>query len=423
MSIFRKTTEILFGKKTQVVNIKPTIPLQAYLDKYYKETLALGRLGAQPPDDSTPNLQVPISLFAHANTGGLHEYAGVHHDDMHFSASLLKVAPMFAAFSLREEARKLAAPGGFANANAFFNALKGKFSSADAVLPIRTAGVGLEPRYTDILSVTGFGGGTLAVNFIPAFYRSLLEDRALYNDYLDVRAAHNLGVDANGRPIENAASLAALARVSHLYKMIVPSNNASAGECIRRLGYAYINVKLMNAGLFNRDSSKGIWVAGDYVGGTRVEVPSVNDGDVALATTSRQMATFFSLIQLKKLIDESNSEEMQDLLQEAQRIDPSWLSMNISRTAEAVRKFKVERVKIGFANLKPNTPRTGPNVYSEGFIARWTGDAADLAKRNLNGELAVCWQNVRVGSIASGFDGIAEVIEKAFENFIKQTSI
>src|SRR5205085_6559190 len=48
-------------------------------------------------------------------------------------------------------------------------------------------------------------------------------------------------------------------------KMIVESDDTSAGICIQGLGYSWINACLQKAGLFDGKSS-GIWLAGDYVG-------------------------------------------------------------------------------------------------------------------------------------------------------------
>lgn len=432
MDSLKKTTraisEFLFGSpsKTQLHNVKKLNTLQAYFNKAYKEALVANKLGAQPADDSDAKLHVPISIIAHAGTGTTHTIVGVHQDEMHFSASLLKAAAMFAAFKLRAEARALAnAPpaGGFANEAAFFAALKQKFNSADAVPAITSAGasVGLEPRYQQILRVTGFGGGSLTVNFEPSFYKTITEERALQKAYEDIREADNLGEDAQGNPIENARSLAARAKMSHMYLMIVFSDNASAAQCITRLGYAYINVKLMEAKLFNRTSGKGIWVGGDFGGGTRVEVDSVNDGKVAVATTTREMAQLFSQIQLGQLIDPPSSADMKELLQEAQRTEPAWVS-------RGTRLFLVDGVKVGVANIKPNTPPKGPNVYSEGFFATWDTTGAlptdKLPKdRGLSGEFAVCWQNLRKDSIPAKFDGVAEVIQNSIRNFIDQTPI
>jgi hypothetical protein len=420
MSVFKKTTEWLSGNKSAVQKIKPPdIPLQPYLDKAYKDAVDAGLLGPQLADEAERKKRhVAISIIAHANSGTSHHYAGVHDDEVHFSASLMKVAAMYAAFSLRFEARELAADGSFANATAFFNALKQKFKVSDAVPAIRNAGVFLEPRYTDILSVTGFGGvGATTVDFAPSFFHSVDEDEALYKDYEAVRVAEGLGVDTHGNLVENAKSLAAFAKVSHMYRMIVPSNNSSAGECIRRLGYAYINVKLMNGGFFDPASTppKGIWLAGDYAGSTRVEIDSVNDGKSAQATTSRQIARLFSQIRLGDL---PGSTAMRGLLEKAHEVDSAW----ISRSGPHL--FDFEGVKVGVANLKPNDPPSlGPDVYSEGLLLKWDLTAEERRDRNVNGQLAVCWQNLRVSALALGLPAIARIIETAFSDFLAQIAV
>jgi len=419
--------------------IKQPIPLQTYLNRAYKDALLKHQLGDQPADDSIGKLHVPITLIAHAKSGNAHTRAGIYQDEMHFSASLLKAGVMYAAFKLLDEAEKLAAAsstGAFKDQNAFFAALKQQFNSSDAVPDIRNAGAnaGLVPRYADILNVTGFGpAATLTVAFNPEFYHSLDEDHKLYKAYEDIRTADGLGKDANGKKIENARSLAALRKVSHMYMMIVWSSNTDAGECIRRLGYAYINVKLMEIGLFDKDHTKGIWIGGDYVGiAPRIEVDSVNDDKVALATTSRHMAELFSQVKLGAL---PHSDGMLELFQEAQDSEPSWLTRHGSRT------FNVEGVKIGFANIKPNVKPLGPNVYSEGIIFAWdtTGALPDekLPKDyGLNGDFAACWQNLRADAIAanrpahnvsdvkdSEYDGIAQIIENAFQDFLNQIPV
>lgn len=428
MGTLTKTTRAIIGLFTgtdpskqvpptpPIPDIPPQTSLQQCLSAAYKDILSAHKLGAQPDDDSTANLHVPISLFAHAKSGDHHHYAGIHDDEMHFSASLLKVAAMFAAYSLRAEARQLAQTG-FADQNAFITALTAQFSATDATPAIQSKGVGLKPRYTDILTITGFGGGALQVEFKSDFFASLAVDHPLFQQYQTIHARevslHHIAEDG-----ENAVTLAALNKVSHMYRMIVPSNNTSAGECIRRLGYAYINVKLMKAAFYDQTSSppKGIWLAADYAGGPRVEIDSVNDAKSAQATTSRQMARFFSLIDLGKLIDQANSNEMKSLLLEAHGVDSAWISRFGSRP------YDFEGVKVGVANLKPNTPPMGPNVYSEGVLLQWNTDADKLDARNLNGQIAVCWQNVRESASNTGARGIADMIQTAFSNFISQTA-
>ena len=80
----------------------------------------------------------------------------------------------------------------------------------------------------------------------------------------------------------------------HMRRMIIPSNDCAAAECIWRLSYPYINVKLMEDGFYDPDSKKGIWLAGDYWfkgclqrpdgiikarGQDYIRIPTINDCD------------------------------------------------------------------------------------------------------------------------------------------------
>jgi len=418
--------------------IKKDIPLQTYFNRAYKDALSKHQLGDQPADDSTAKLHVPMTLIAYDTSGRqVHSRAGIYQDEMHFSASLLKAGVMYAAFKLLAEAEALlaASPAGtFKDQNAFFAALQKQFNSSDAVPAITNAGkaAGLVPRYGDILKMEGLGTSASSVTFAPEFYHGIHKDQELNKAYLDIREKDKLGEDENGEPIENASSLAALAAISHMYKMIIWSNNVSAGECIRRLGYAYINVKLKEMDLFDKDN-KGIWIGGDYVGAApRIEVDSVNDDKVALATTSKHMAELFSLIKLDKL---PHSDDMQFLISDAQIFEPSFISRAPGRL------FRVGGVKIGVANIKPNIKPLGPNVYSEGIIFSWkTDDALPNEKlpkdRDLSGDFTVCWQNLQadvikadkpghhVRDIKNGqYDGVAEVIQNTIRNFLDQKAV
>ena len=435
MGLCRQTTRSirnLICGPPQLSKIKKEVPLQTYFNKAYKDALSKHKLGDQPADDSVAKLHVPISLIAYAKSGDAHTRVGIYEDEMHFSASLLKAGVMYCAFRLLTDAEDLAKAtpaGGFADQKAFFAALKKQFNSADAVPAIRNAGAGLVPSYDKILTVEGFGpGGTLTVKFVPDFYHGFSADQDFNKKYLDIRERDHLGDDENGEPIENDASRAARAQIGHLYKMVVWSDNHSAGECIRRLGYAYINVKLMEKDLFVKKDNIGVWIGGDYEAVVpRVEIDSVNDGKVALATTSRHMAELFHLIKLEKL---PHSLDMQFLLSEAQQFEPSWLS-------RVERLFSVGGVKVGVANIKPNKKPLGPNVYSEGIIFSWNTDTAlpdeKLPKdRKLSGDFTMCWQNLRADvikadlaghNVSNKFDGIAEVFENAFQDFLNQVRV
>lgn len=439
------TTRILglSSKQQQVRTIKPAdIPFQSYLDKVYEKVRPT--LGPDLGDDRT---RLAISVFLRSS-GKDHIYAGKFDDRLHYSGSLIKVAAMFAAYKLRAEAKALASSGAnFANETAFFTALSQQFNPADAVLLIRNAPVRQRPILPDILKITGFGGA-LQVNFAESFYNGLATDHGFFTAYKAILAT--LPTDADGKPIQNATSRAAYAKIGHMYRMIVPSDDCSAGECISRLSYPYINVKLMEKvgdedGFFDPGSMKGIWLAGDYIedwcpAATKakrqafVRIDTENDCDQtqhppfcgsAQNTTSKQMARFVLKIITKELVDPDSSGEMRDLLHEAEAVgDISFLDDHPGRSTGAIpRQFDIEGTKIGQGPIKTDPDRGPIEVRSEGMIIKWKFSPSDpeLKKkfdhRKLTGEVAVCWQNL---TNHINTDGLIELLNKSVSKFVKQ---
>src|SRR5947207_4086417 len=100
-------------RATPLSKIKKIIPLASYLNAAYKKVRAAGKLG---PDFGLKT-HIPFSIFLEGVPGADYIYAGnsfeingtVHHlDELEcFSGSLIKVAAMFAAFKLRQEAETL----------------------------------------------------------------------------------------------------------------------------------------------------------------------------------------------------------------------------------------------------------------------------------------------------------------------------
>ena len=263
--------------------------------------------------------------------------------------------------------------------------------------------------------------------------------------------------------------------------MIIPSNDCAAAECISRLSYPYINVKLMEDGFFDRTSMKGIWLAGDYFfpgclkrpegikkakGQDFIRIDTINDCDQtkrppfcgsAQNTTSKQMATFFLKILLGELVDEASSLEMRRLLHETQHgspagtpdpsfppppPDPSFLVIETSTPGSPTssnsacgsveKKFIIDGEKIGLGSIKTDSERGAIDVRSEGMIIKWkniTEDEAgfnkDLKKKfddcKLTGEAAICWQNL--SNATPNTDGIIEIINDSIFNFIHQAPL
>ena len=426
MGTLTKTTRAIIGlftspdpSKPNVPEIKPLTTLQQYLDQSYKKVKGEGKLG---PDLGLKTC-VPISIFLRSKAGQ-HIYAGCsdtiagqrHHLDEEecFSASLIKVAAMFAAFKLRAEARALIADiqaGTVSSTNQsdfLNNKLSAKFHPNDAVPNIASAtGIQKSPSLGDILVVTGFPtASALAANFTADFR-------------------------------------------NHLRKMIIPSDNCSAGECIWRLSYPYINVKLMEAGFFDKNSMKGIWLCGDYIDAScfnsakkqkYITIDTINDCDQATPpfcrsaqdTTSKQMASLFLQILLETLVDPASSKEMRTLLQEGQQGSdqvvppvteaPIWNAppphrSYLTRLATIPLLFDIDAVKVGFGPIKTD-PQRPVNIRSEGIIIKWK-DVSQLGADS-TGEAAVCWQNIPENI---SLDGVAEIINTSISNFLVQAPL
>lgn len=386
-------------------------PLQGYLKRAYDAFKS--ELGT----DLGLKTHVPISIYLRTNNGP-HVYGGIFDREFHYSASLIKMAAMFAAFRLRKEAELLAtaintskvSPGTPAG---FFSQLAAKFNKADAVAGITSvASVNNPPKYDQVLTVTGIANPpALKIAFVPGFS-------------------------------------------THIEKMIVDSNNCSAGECIVTLGYPYINVKLMEEKFegdplfvkasWNTATPLGIWLCGDYINTgcfneskkqTYVRTTTVNDCGTAgnncgsaQNTSSKEMAAMTLRIITGELVDTQASGEMRKLMEDGQKPSAPHTAY-LTRLSTAPRLFDVMGVKVGYGPIKPDTARVGlVNIRSEAVIIRWKvpADAAafkdKLKARNMHpdAEGAVCWQNLDEGLTT---DGLVKIINKAVDDFINQATI
>jgi hypothetical protein len=394
------------------------IPLQSYLDKYVAQFSDKLVPSTPPtlPNDVDPNAYKRVAFSIQPLSGNAVSpyYAGVSDDDTDFSASLVKVAALFAAGQLLADAK--ASVVGEASATSFFThfntGLKAEISAnadpriiaACASFP-STSPVGLLPQTSKILSATGFG---TASGPTVAFTSTFTNNQSL---------------------------------------MIVESSDPAAGTCIDRLGYGYISAALIEENFFNPSTSNGIWLAGDYVQSQFVKrIPCVNDHpDTELATT-RQMCRLFAMIRLKQLPehDLDTNKLMQNLLNEP-KAGPNATGPWLGRNPGTQPRFTIVQDKIGFAGL--GTVQR-PNVYSEGLIIRWGNDPdpqivdpqivafnqkVDPTNANpairLSGEIAVCWQNLLAELIDGGtaadpmFSPVVDVINNTVSDFLDRAAV
>ncbi len=296
----------------------------------------------------------PCTLVA-LEADGSRPMAHVAGDEMHFSASLLKVAAMFAAYELRRAVREVAADLGSRTTKArFFSdvaaTLDSRIVAAAAKIPAiaRVTKANAVPSYRTVFVVTE-SDGALEVSFAPAFEE-------------------------------------------HLSRMIAQSDNASAGTCVRGVGYGYLAGALVAAGFFDPRANKGIWLAGDYVQqAPYFRIPSVNDGPVAQATTTNAMARLFVDLHDSTVADSESCDAMLALLASAVAVPEVFIGR-----ASAL-DFSVTHTKVGVGPLKAKNG--GANVCAEGSIVRHDGTGRTFV---------VVWQNFVFG--ADGFDPVGHLV-------------
>jgi hypothetical protein len=380
-----------------------TIPLQSYLDKYHASfnsmlipTTLPARDTDVPPDGYK---RIPISLHPLLATAVSPYYAGKFDDDMDFSASLVKIAALFAACRMLTAAK--VAVKAAATVPAFFTAFNAALKAeidTHADPRIRTTtfkttqAARLYPTTAQMLRPTGVGTAAATVVITDTY-------------------------KANQRD------------------MIVNSGDATAAAVIDTLGYGYISASMKEEKFFDPAANVtglGIWLAGDYANGTYVRIPCLNDHDDAQLATTRQVCRMFALLRLDQLpsIDSDAQTLMRDLLNEPKPggtvpwLDPSRVTVGP--------QFSVVMDKIGFAGLGASNK---PDVFSEGLVIKWndtsqvTGfnskiDASGSSpSTHLTGEIAVSWQNLLKDNLDDGFDGIVEIINNSVSDFLDQAAL
>lgn len=331
--------------------LTPDAALQAALDK---------AIGAGPGK----SWRVPVAIVS-LNPDGSRPLAHFKGNELHFSASLLKVGAMYAAFELRAVLQHIAAE------------LGAEVSTADL---LAAAAAYLNPKILAKAATLPGLKGVQPAHALPQ-YAAAFE-----------MAPH----------VQGAASTVRFtsALVGHLEKMIAISDNRSAAQCVHASGYGYLNGALTDAGLFDPKTEKGIWLAGDYIQGyPYFRIKSANDGMVAQAATSIQLAHLYALIHDGQLVNAGSSTEMLALLAKAVAVPEVF----IDRAANL--NFKVTHTKVGLGPLK--SENGGASVYSECSILEHVSGRKFIA----------AWQNFVFKD--QGFDPIAHVVRDTLDLFLK----
>lgn len=270
------------------------------------------------------------------------KHGGLNFGRTFYSASLLKMAAMYAAFQLRRRVNEFSVEQAPANPAQLFNQLRASFDDtiADAV-PAISATPGITramkvPKYDQIFAVTDTGAG-LAANFTVTFQ-------------------------------------------TNMRRMIVNSDNSAAAECVKALGYSWINGALKAGGFFFPPAQDGIWLGGTFTGAfPPVRIPCINDIDTAQGATTFDMANLYAHVLNGTLVDPISSTDISAHLQVSAAAGPDASFMDSARRAVPVRNFEVTHTKVGSGPLKD-----GRTVLSEGTVVR---------HRDTGRNFIAVWQN------------------------------
>jgi hypothetical protein len=274
-------------------------------------------------------------------------------DEVHYSASLLKVASMYAIYELRKTLCDIAKELKDQTTQKELLVLAGKYLEPHILakvktLPMKAGEKGAEvkkdqalPRYADGFEALPEKAGA------KTFTVKLLDK---------IRDASNQG---------------------HMHEMIVPSHNENAAACIHVAGYGYLNGALAAGGFLRPGTpakTSGIWLAGDYLSSyDYFRINSVNDKGVAQAMTALDMARLYTLMWDEKLVDKQSSQEMKEMM----ALGGAWITDQANGGLDPG-VFQLRGNKVGLGPLK-----TKVNVRSEGTFIRHSSGA----------EFVWVWQN------------------------------
>ncbi|HEX8107112.1 MAG TPA: hypothetical protein VF516_05250 [Kofleriaceae bacterium] len=315
--------------------------------------------------------RTPVTIVS-LNPDGSRPVASFKGNEVHFSASLVKVAAMYAAFELRATLRDIAAELGTSTTKATL--LKDAAAYLDPKILAKAAAI---PALKGITKAHALPQYTTAFEVVPVPPSPL--------------------VPSPGFTVNFSSTFQ-----DHLEKMIAISVNQSAAQCIHGSGYGYLNGALASAGFFDPATNNGIWLAGDYIGNyPYFRINSVNDGLVAQAVTTRRLAQMYTLLHDGTLVGGISSSEMRDLLAKAVAVPEVF----INRASGL--NFTVTHTKVGLGPLKPKNGVID-NVYSEASILQHTPSGR---------KFVAVWQNFVSGS--DGFDPIGHVVRDTIDAFLK----
>jgi hypothetical protein len=331
-----------FAEKPYAPEMKRSDPRSAAL------ATAIASVSSTLSDPAKKQLGEVAFAIAKLGTGGARvEYAGVRETEMYFSASLLKVALLYASFELVARVNKLAPfvkPGtGPDPVKDFFTGvahnLHKEIASRVDFIP---AGKWQEVAYAEVLTATRGTSGTYSV--------------ALRKDHRE-----------------------------DLERIFSHQNQDDAARgCVRRLGFSYVNGALDAAGFLSVKHKTGVWMATDYLpdgvahGWPSQYVPVSTGGKSSVAMTALAMAHLLTSMHREDLVDPDSSRAMKGIYAKGS----AWLKLT---SAPAPMSFTIMGAKVG--HLKSDDAKVGV-VKSEAAFLKRTSDGTPFV---------AVWQNLAEG--------------------------
>jgi hypothetical protein len=299
---------------------------------------------------------VPMTIVDITDSSNPFPVAGYRDNEEDYIASEAKVGVMYAAHALLDMVQRFAAATGPASESELFTNLRSEMNPFILqAVPALLAAPGITDKHR-----------------LPAYESAF----TLSGGTVDFRASFTASLEG----------------------MIVPSNNADAAQCVHAVGYSYLNGALASGGFFDTLAQQGVWVAGDFMGGTQYPsarlVTSDNDGPSAQCSTTLHIAHLMTAIVSSCVFNPGLCSSMEGLLSRAAAgPDQPWITRPVPAI---VSPAVVTHNKLGLGPLK-----AGGNVWSE--VSILSGLAA--ADRRYT----IAWQNLTTAP--SGFAEIATIVK------------
>jgi hypothetical protein len=316
---------------------------------------------------------VAIVAIDDAVSPRVYRYAGVRDTEMHYSASLLKVAAMYAACQMRKSVNDFGASTPV---------------PVPALFLAQTAAV-FNPQIA------------LAVPSLATDPEILASPLAVQADVVLTKLDTMFDISASGPPVTFKPTF-----FSRIKGAIVNSNNGDAAALVKTLGYKWLNGALAAGGFFTAGPpAAGVWLAGTFEMGLPnpwpvARINTLNDQGVGQATTCVDMMKMYALLDSRQLVDGPSSDEMLDLLKQAQSPgpDPSFLT-RASVLAGTTISYDATHTKIGLGPLK--AVNGGFDVASEGTIVK---------HRSTSKRFIVVYQNSR--NLNASLNALSRIVDK-----------